>query len=224
MFELLKKEVEKFHERRMEKLQKEDAEDVILFYGTNLTIKQYKGGDISEEVAYKRAFKCASNLLNKSKNNDFEKIELAEKAKDLEYINICVEWKKSATWGANANAEIETNAGKYSGRASGCGYDKESAAIAEALNQSPEVLKCLYTLTDKMLAEVGSNAYYYTGCGSCVDWRNSIGYGSGYDIIPYFEGGVGFNCFIHILEKMGYAKILEKSGERFDFYAFKKEA
>lgn len=224
MFELLKKEVEKFHERRVEKLQKENAEDVILFYGTNLTIKQYKGGDISEEVACKRSFKRALNLLNKSKNNDFKKIELAENAKDLEYINICVEWKKSATWGVNANAEIETNAGKYSGYASGYGYDKESAAIAEALNQSPEVLKCLYALADKMLTEFGSDAYYYTGCGSCVDWRESIGYGSGHGILPCFEGGVGFNCFTHILEKMGYAKILEKSGERFDFYAFKKEA
>ena len=44
--------------------------------------------------------------------------------------SVAVEWTPSSTWGATA--KVESNAGKCS-LASGCGYHKGSAALAEAL-------------------------------------------------------------------------------------------
>lgn len=223
MFELLKKEVEKYYSKQIEKLHKEEKSDIIIWYGTNLTKVKYKNGELEEEKAYNRALKRAIKEKTQDKIEKLNKIELVEKAEDLEYIKINIDWKKSRTWGANPHVETRTNCGMYYGSASGCGYDKESSAIAGALNQSPEVLKVLYMLAEKMLAENGDNVYYYTGCSDCISWRNSIGYGSGYDILPYFEGGVGISCFEHILNKCGYKWQTMGRGKTWDCYYIGKK-
>lgn len=72
----------------------------------------------------------------------------------LKKISISVEWKKNRTWGHNPHASVtlewaeeqdSTNFTKehLTGRASGCGYDKESAAVTEALNKSKKLIKYL---------------------------------------------------------------------------------
>lgn len=70
----------------------------------------------------------------------------------LKQIDISVEWKKNRTWGLNPHASVtlewvdehnETDLEHLNGRASGCGYDKESAAVTEALNKSKKLLKYL---------------------------------------------------------------------------------
>ena len=43
---------------------------------------------------------------------------------------ICIVWVRSRTWGSNPNVQ---HYGTTIGRASGCGYNKESAALADAL-------------------------------------------------------------------------------------------
>ena len=219
MFELLKNEVEKYYNKKIEKLYNEKKSDIIMWYGTNLTIVKYKSGELEEEKAYNRALKRALKNIKSDREKRLAKIEMVENAEILEYIRINIDWKKSRTWGANPHVETWTNnRGFYTGSASGCGYDKESSAVAETLNQSPEVLKVLYTLAEKMINENGDDVYYYTGCGDCISWRNSIGYGSGYDILPYFEGGVGISCFEHILNKCGYKWQIMGSGKMWDCY------
>lgn len=223
MFKLLKKEVEKYYNKEVEKLHKEEKSDIIMWYGTNLTKVKYKSGELEEEKAYKRALSRALKELNNNKLKKLNKIELVEKAEDLEYININVDWVYSRTWGYNPKVKVITNISIYEGTASGCGYDKESSAVAGAFNQSSEILKVLYTLAEKMLEEVGDGAYYYTGCGGCVSWRNSIGYGSGYGILPYFEGGVGISCFESILNKCGFVWRCAGSSKRWDCYNINKK-
>lgn len=223
MFELLKKEVQKYFDKKVEKLYNEKKSDIIAWYGTNLTKVKYKNGELEEEKAYNRALKRALKDIESDKEKRLAKIEMVENAETLEYIRINVDWKKSRTWGANPHVETWTNnRGYYTATAGGCGYDKESSAVAETLNQSPEVLKVLYTLAENVLKELGDVAYYYTGCGGCVSWRNSIGYGSGYDILPYFEGGVGISCFESILNKCGYKWQIMGSGKTWDCYYISK--
>ena len=216
MFKLLKKEVLKHYAEREEKIKSEEKADIINCYGTNLTIVKYKSGELEEEKAYTRALKRAINENNKYLQKAFEKIEMAENAETLTYIRINVDWVRNRTWGRNPKVELWTNQGYYTGSASGCGYDKESAALAEALNQSAEVKKALYTLAEKMLEESGENAHMNEYAHT--SWRNSIGYGSGYSILPYFEGGVGVNCFAHIFEKMGYNWENTGTGNTWDCY------
>ena len=103
---------------------------------------------------------------------------------------------RSRTWGSNPHAEIWTNDGYFTGSASGCGYDKLSAATAEALNKSDAVLKVLYTLYEKALRK-----------DKKATPHNAIAYGAGYET-PYFEGGVGYSCHDTIFRKFG-AKVHE---------------
>ena len=61
--------------------------------------------------------------------------------------------------------------------------------------------KVLYQAAEDALEAGG----YPRECSSgCVSWGDLLGYGSGYSILPYFEGGVGVNCFWSILDKCGY--------------------
>lgn len=216
MFELLKKEVLKHYAEREEKIKGEEKAIIINHYGTNLTISKYKNGELEEEKAYIKALKRAINENNKYLQEALKKMKIAENAEELTYIKINVDWVRNRTWGRNPKVELWTNCGYYTGSASGCGYDKESAAVAEALNQSAEVKKAFYTLAEKMLEEVGEIAH--TSEYARTSWRNSIGYGSGYSILPYFEGGVGVNCFAYIFEKMGYNWENTGSGKTWDCY------
>ena len=127
-------------------------------------------------------------------------------------IEISVEWKKSRTWGANPTASLRMWGGefnRFSGHASGCGYDKESAAIAEALNQSLSIKKALYKVKEE---------------SPKIDNRDLFGYGSGYGILPYFEGGVGADCYRSIFQKIGFSWAKVGSGKTFDYYKATKLA
>jgi len=135
--------------------------------------------------------------------------------KDVESINISVEWKASRTWGNNPTATAKVcyfgGSCEYfkSSSIGGCGYDKESTAIAEALNQSNAFLKRMYDTKAKR-----------------PNVQNSIifGYGSGYGILPSIEGGVGVSCYYRLIEKMKGKFSNVASGKTFDVYSieFKK--
>lgn len=126
---------------------------------------------------------------------------------------------RSRTWGNNPHAEARTNAGTFSGTASGCGYDKESTAIAEALNQCDSVLKVLYTLKENGLRAGLSDKSKTAACGRSNG--DICGYGAGYGAIPYFEGGVGSSCFWSILKKCGFSTSCHH-GKHSDFYSVEK--
>lgn len=71
------------------------------------------------------------------------RLEAADKAGKLLEINIIVNWSRSRTWGMNPHAEAwvcfedpeyGTRSAYGEDRASGCGYDKRSAAMSGALS------------------------------------------------------------------------------------------
>lgn len=153
------------------------------------------------------------------KNIEKEVNEIKEvfNAGDLISAKITVEWKKNRTWGANPTAEawaqFKNKEGHIdsthtsSGSIGGCGYDKKSTAVANALNQINAILKPLYKAKNKDIEKPN---------------RELLGYGSGYGILPHLEGGVGVECYPRIFEKVGYKFESVASGNNFDVFIITK--
>jgi hypothetical protein len=197
-----------------------DSDRGLREYSTETRWKQYTRGEITREKAVELATKRALKAIEKETAEKLAKLDRVAQAADLAFISISVDWVRSRTWGYNPRVEVRTNTGYYTGTASGCGYDKESAAIADAFNQCDSVLKILYTLKEKGLRAGLTDESKTACCGR--DNRNICGYGSGYGAIPYFEGGVGVSCFWGILERCGY-KTSRHHTKHSDFYSVEKE-
>lgn len=181
---------------------------------TPLMEKKFKAGTISLEDAKKSAIKRIEFYFDKQLKKSLSKLHAVEISDELQSIDISVEWKKNRTWGMNPTATVKAWTKKYNpetgtGTASGCGYDKESSAIAEALNLCPSILRPLYQLADDLH-------------GDQKQYREKIGYGTGYDVLPYFEGGVGISCYPSIFEKISYIMKNVASGKTFDVYTVTK--
>ena len=185
-------------------------------YSTTTRWNQYKRGEIDREEAAALAIARDKKQSEKRVAEKLESLNEAGKVAKLLEIDIMVEFKKSKTWGYNPHVEArifwisengEYKHGFYMGTASGCGYDKESAAIADALNKCPAALKMLYDL--KEAAPEKSN-------------RDAIGYGSGYGAVPYFEGGVGVSCFVKIAKNYGMETTSNCRAKYTNFYNWKK--
>ena len=173
------------------------------------TVKQLKAMERKDAEKYlfnrvdKKAEKEISELTGEYSN--------IMQSKDIESINISVEWKKSATWGSNPTATATVNytdncCSYFEGKASGCGYDKESTAVAAALNNSYSVLKLLF--------ECGEN-----------DPDNKIyGYRNAKDgYFPHISGGVGVSCYNSVFNLCGFKFEKTNSGKTFDCYLISKK-
>ncbi len=152
----------------------------------------------------------------KSIEREVKQIQTVFNAGELISVKISVEWKRSRMWGMNPTGECWATFKDGSGTNSvyvksssigGCGYDKLSTAVAECLNQVNATLKPLYELKDK---------------NATAKNNDILGYGSGYGILPYFEGGVGVSCYNPLFNKVGYEFKTVASGKTFDVYTISK--
>ena len=189
-------------------------------YSTRAKWADYQVGRIDREKAIELATKRAIKEVEKITAETLATLNRVANAPDLDFISVSVDWVRSRTLGYNPHAEVRTNTGIYYGSASGCGYDKESAAVAGAFNQCDSILKALYNLKENGL-RVGKTDTDETACTG-VDNRNICGYGSGYSVLPYFEGGVGVSCFWSILKKCGF-NVTEYHNKHNDFYIISNE-
>lgn len=219
--EKLKKLVEKENKKQVKKalqdLKNANAEDIInLWYYTekltNTQIKKYNNKELTiqqiKEILKNKIIKEYEQKLKKA----IKKIDTIKEANEkVQTINISINWVKSSTWGYNPHATITTDYGEMTeGRASGCGYDKESTSIAEALNKNNNILKLLYIAKNKKMTLKNNNNH------------DILGYGSGYGVLPYFEGGVGAGSLMNIFRNLGY-KITEYHTKSSDFYTITKK-
>lgn len=188
-------------------------------YSTATRWEQYKNGRITREKAVEFATARAFREIDKKTAAQLAQLDRVAAAPALSYLSILVDWVRSRTWGYNPHAEAMSNAGTFTGTASGCGYDKESAAVAEALNQCDSVLQLLYTYKENALAAGESDESKTASCGRSNG--SIIGYGAGYGAIPYFEGGAGVSCFWSILKKCGF-EVRGHHGTHSDFYTIEK--
>lgn len=161
--------------------------------------------------------------IYKAIEREVKKINTVANAGDLLEVKISIEWKRSAMWGSNPVAECwyayndkdgnrNSNYAK-SGSIGGCGYDKQSTAVADCLNQINEVLKPLYLAKDKIQNPIQNDSKN----------QDLFGYGSGYGILPSIEGGVGVSCYPAIFDKVGYKFSAVASGKTFDVYSITKK-
>lgn len=235
MFKMLKKRLEEEHMQRKENIlcfvengycktwsdeYKTHSDRGIEKESTPLRWRQYKNGEINREKAVELATKRALKDAEKTLSKDLERLTNAENAEDVESVSISVEWKRSKIWGYNPTATAtittKTHRERYTASASGCGYDKLTAAVGAALNQSASIKKMLYTAKEKSLSE------HYTEFKQTESNREFIHYGAGYGVLPYFEGGVGMTSFYGVFEKCGYKCTASNETKHTNFYYFEK--
>ena len=125
------------------------------------------------------------------------------------YITLNVEWKRSNMWGLNPSVDMrwEDENGNWhfeekAGYASGCGYDKHSAAIASALNHFKNLR---YKIRNKNFKK--------SPYGICKD---EFSYSR-------FEGGVGMECYPAIFRWLGYEMSHVAWGNVYDKWIIEKK-
>lgn len=204
------------------------SDEGIKRYCTARRWDQYQAGEISREKIVELSIKRADKERDKNTAAKLEKLEAAAAAPDLIDVSISVEWKRNRTWGYNPTATVTIRAGnrweEYTGTASGCGYDKRTAAVGAALNQSASIKKMLYTAKENGLNNPPETGRY---CGAnCFESNTSnnslIHYGAGYGALPYFEGGVGISSFRGVFEKCGFKCVSQHETKHTDYYHFAK--
>lgn len=189
-------------------------------YSTPRRWEQYKNGEISREKAIEYATRRAHREIDKQTIKKQDKLLKARDADEIKTVSILVEWKRSSVWGYNPTALVTINGKQqFGGTASGCGYDKQTAAVGTALNQSISVLAMLYRAKETALEaappEIRNNP----------ESSNSklIHYGAGYGVLPYFEGGVGMESFRGVFEACGLKLTHENHASRTnDYYYFER--
>lgn len=147
----------------------------------------------------KHGKRWVNNRVNKIK----EEMETIKNAPRIISVQIRVDWKKSSTWGMNPHTQIRVYTDNYemeiyNGSASGCGYDKESASVAQAFNESPALKKALY---EAMEADEDGKPY------GVNDYESGLS----------FASGVGMSCYRNIADWLGF-EIEEMHGDAFDGY------
>lgn len=188
-----------------------DGDIILKNLSTELRWSQYTHKEITREQAVQYAIQREERAASKKFSDALALLDKIEKAPVITEISIDVVWRKSANWGYCPAVDVEAYTAdkkKYrsQGAAKGTGYDKLSAAVAEAFNAQPAILKYLVTMKEAAIAKT-SNIY--------ISNEKAIAYGVGLDPIPTFHGGVGMNCFTSILAKAGFTcceQSIDKSG------------
>lgn len=149
-----------------------------------------------------------NNLLN-----ELDKIENFS-LEDFKDMSLHIDWKKSATWGANPigkltvfhNKEYSLEFYENTYKISGCGYCKTSTCTADLFNQSYVIKKLVLDKVEKLLS-VNTNVRELKGLISKdrLELREFIDYGiSQYGLgLPKFDEGVGVESHESILKKLG---------------------
>ena len=169
-------------------------ENLLRHYLTARRWSQYQSGEITPDQAKAFALIRLGNALEKRDREIIARLNAIELSKPVTSAGITIQWKKSPAWGYNPHCTINADYQNYTGNVSGCGYDKRSAAMAEALNKCNGILLVLCDRKEKRLADLGIHASN----------EDCLGYGAGHSPIPCFEGGVGTNAFAAIFKECDY--------------------
>lgn len=143
----------------------------------------------------------SAKIRSLSKKEEELRVLLTEKIP--EFVKIDIEWKKSRTFGMNPHASVwvrfsDGTSEYFTDGASGCGYDKQSAVVASALN------RC-------------ARSWIFAKRRS----RKKVPYGIYTDSCLYM-GAVGMCCYESICDYLGVN--LEKiESKTFDRYIFTKK-
>ena len=201
MYENLKSKVNAYHDTRKATFAN-DLETITTghalnhwYYRDRMTEAAYQAAKATSEdqplpeLCKKKMLVRFDRENEKDRASALAKLEAAAACDPLESVTFSVDWYNNRTWGKNPTAEVRaysrTRATTTEGKASGCGYDKESAAIASACNHNPQFMRMLYDH-----AENGGKFSYsiYTGDNG----------------IPWIDGGCGVSCWRSVFEDCGF--------------------
>lgn len=193
MFENLKKAIDRSEEEQAGKDYERAcaADRALREMLTDNQLEKYTSGTLTREKSLELARKKAAREAKKRADRYRERLTAAEGENRPADGLLVIRWKRNPTWGWNPHAELYVGGETFTGRASGCGYDKASAAMSEALNACPAIMRALYAKEDER--------------PEGVTRREWIGYGSGYGILPAFEGGVGVRTLCEVLTACGFS-------------------
>lgn len=202
-----------------------ESDEGIKEYLTETRWKQYQDGTITRQQAVNFAIARAEKQHKKAIEKKNGLLDQYASAPDVISVDIFVEWKRNRTWGYNptATVTVNTSAGTYTatGSASGCGYDKRTAAVGNALNEIDAIKKMLCTCKENAIkAGKKSNNPLELNSNSNASY---ISYGAGYGVIPYFEGGVGMSSFENVFNACGFVLDHCHETDSTDYYYFTKK-
>ena len=156
--------------------------------------------------------KAEARKIEKQRARDLARIEAAEAFGGVSYMKIKIEWHRSSVWGYNPRAEAWTGSvldlpSIYgTGSASGCGYDKESAAAAGAIRGAGWDW-LVFSNWKKLKKACGGHPFYY-------DKRWAL---------PFYElSGCGMTVLRHLAELAGM-RWEEYHSKTSDFYFMEKK-
>lgn len=227
MFEKIKEQVEQEERKYFENAKKciLESDSALERNSTGTRWNQYKNGTIDRETAVNYALARVEKQHKKAIEEKNSLLDQYASAPDITSIDIFVEWKRNRTWGYNptATATVNTSAGTYTatGSASGCGYDKRTAAIGSALNEIEAIKKMLCTCKENAI-KAGKKSKNPLEINSASN-RDYIAYGAGYGAIPYFEGGVGMSSFECVFNACGFVLDHFHETDSTDYYYFTKK-
>ena len=195
--------------RFTEDIKKRSADEIKCRYYEDLTPKTAEalteaGEGMPKAETLEKIIKKHTRRAKKATAERLQKLADVEAAELPQVINISVEWHRSSVWGYNPSATVEAGNFTTYGKASGCGYDKRSAAVAEALNANPEALKIIYKYVDD---------------GGVLPYGARVWAG-----LPSFSGGVGVGCYQSIFEACGYEWRQVANGNLFDCYTVERRS
>ena len=158
----------------------------------------------------KRYHEHLERSLPKEEKYWTERLEAADKAGKLIEINILVNWNRSRTWGSNPHAECwlyfedaeyGTRSAYSEGRASGCGYDKRSAAIQGAFEFNiPKKYSHAHSKKDLALAKASFDRFVIEHGEEL--WKE---YAIDKSPMPHFSiSGKGMSTFTRLFRRIGY--------------------
>ena len=201
-------ELKKEHKNRVNRFLKDTGNT---YYSNNYLSKKDLKNPLSpsQKVAL---IKCNIIKANeKEYQKELTRLTFLMDAKDFTGCTINVEWKANRTWGSNPRAETFVSGIGYvkSGSIGGCGYDKQSTAVAKVLNQIQGLEKMMLLKAEKR----GKKSL-----------REFFGYGCGYNFKPYFEGNVGVSCYNTIFNKIGFEFKQTVNTKNFDVFTIQPKS
>lgn len=172
------------------------------FYKCWLTDKRYRdwqSGVLTDEQAWGIAQKRLERKTFRRLAEEENHLKHVMAGKEPETISVLMGYGRSGA----VHCTVEINHRHcYKGSASGWGYDKLSSALADALNKSYDALSILAHAKHVALSNGETDWSATASSGRCN--HDMLGYGSGYGVVPCYEGGVGMSTIIALLTRRGY--------------------
>lgn len=197
--------------------------DFLRNWSTERRREQLDNGEITLEKAREFAEKRMERAVFKRLREQEKELERIRNGNAPDNVGIVVEYGHGTT--VRAYATIDSLAsGRYTrvnGTAGGWGYDKTSAAVADALNKSYSTLKMLLMEKERALQAGKTDTSSTAACGR--DNEECLGYGAGYGVIPYFAGGVGMASLTALFTRHGYTMQIVETPHTVVYMFHKKE-